>query len=333
MGAYVARRLLNYVVLLFLAVSLTYFLAATQLHPRQLYELVNPPLDPRLDRAEPALAQPQRPGTAAGALLDLAAGESSCTGTGVRRRAAVTSAARSSRRIWVSLRLITLGSLLGTAIGVFLGAWTATRQYKVSDRSTTAASLLILSVPSFVIASALQVLATKFNAASGLRVFEFVGEAGARGDYAGAGFFDRLQHLVLPTIALTLINAAFFSRIQRNLMLDALGSDFVRTARAKGLRRSRAVMKHALRTALIPTGTYFAFSIATLFTGATFMEIMFSFHGMGEYGVDDDPRAGRARHGRRRRLRRRLRAGRRRPVRHRGRHPRPPRPAELGVPR
>ena len=144
---------------------------------------------------------------------------------------------------------------------------------------------MILSIPSFVIASALQVLATRFNDASGIRLFEFVGEAGSRGDYGGAGLVDRLQHLVLPTIALTLINAAFFSRIQRNLMLDALGSDFVRTARAKGLRQSRAVMKHALRTALIPTGTYFAFSIATLFTGATFMEIMFSFHGMGEYGV------------------------------------------------
>ena len=51
------------------------------------------------------------------------------------------------------------------------------------------------------------------------------------------------------------------------------------------MRRSRAVMKHALRTSLIPTGTYFAFSVATLFTGATFMEIVFSFHGMGEYGV------------------------------------------------
>ena len=186
---------------------------------------------------------------------------------------------------WVSLRLITLGSLLGTAIGVLLGAWTATRQYKVSDRPTTAASLLILSVPSFVIASALQVLATEFNSATGLRIFEFVGETGSRGDYAGAAFFDRLQHLVLPTIALTLINAAFFSRIQRNLMLDALGADYVRTARAKGLRRSQAVMKHALRTSLIPTGTYFAFSVATLFTGATFMEIVFSFHGMGEYGV------------------------------------------------
>jgi glutathione transport system permease protein len=90
---------------------------------------------------------------------------------------------------------------------------------------------------------------------------------------------------VLPTLVLTLINAAVFSRIQRNLMLDALGSDFVRTARAKGLRQSTAVMKHALRTSLIPTGTYFAFTVATLFTGATFMEIIFSFHGMGEYAV------------------------------------------------
>jgi peptide/nickel transport system permease protein len=96
---------------------------------------------------------------------------------------------------------------------------------------------------------------------------------------------DRAQHLLLPTLVLVLINVAFFSRIQRNLMLNSLGSDSVRTARAKGLRQSRAVMKHALRTALIPTGTYFAFSVATLFTGAAFMEIIFSLHGMGEYGV------------------------------------------------
>jgi peptide/nickel transport system permease protein len=283
-GAYVARRLLNYVVLLFLAVSLTYFLAATQLHPRQLYELVNPPLDPvsieqnlrsrNLSDQVPLL---QRYWTwLQGVVLHWNWGEAPRGGD---------IGGEVSRRIWVSLRLITIGSVLGTVIGVLLGAWTATRQYKVSDRSATAASLFILSVPSFVIASALQVAATKFNAASGVRVFEFVGETGTHGTYAGAAFADRLQHLVLPTIALTLLNAAFFSRIQRNLMLDALGSDFVRTARAKGLRRSKAVMKHALRTALIPTGTYFAFSIATLFTGATFMEILFSFHGMGEYGI------------------------------------------------
>jgi len=112
-----------------------------------------------------------------------------------------------------------------------------------------------------------------------------VGESGNHGNYWGASGVDRVQHLILPTLVLVLVNAAFFSRIQRNLMLDALGSDYVRTARAKGLTRSRAVMKHALRTSLIPTGTYFAFTVATLFTGATFMEIIFSFHGMGEYAV------------------------------------------------
>ena len=284
MGAYVARRLLNYVILLFLAVTLTYFLAATQLNPRSLYELVNPPLDPvsieqnlrsrNLSDQVPLL---ERYWTwLQGVLLHWDWGQAPRGGD---------VGGEVSRRIWVSLRLITLGALLGTVLGVLLGAWTATRQYKPSDRASTAASLFVLSVPSFVIASALQVAATRANNASGLRIFEFVGETGGVGDYTGAALVDRLQHLVLPTIALTLINAAFFSRIQRNLMLDSLGSDFVRTARAKGLRRSRAVMKHALRTALIPTGTYFAFSIATLFTGATFMEIMFSFHGMGEYGV------------------------------------------------
>jgi peptide/nickel transport system permease protein len=284
MGKYVARRLLNYVVLLFIAISLTYFLAASQLNPRSLYLIVNPPLDP-VSIENSLLSR------------NLSDNVSLLERYGIWLRGIVTDwdwgdspkggpvAEEIGRRIWVSLRLITIGSLLGTIIGIALGAWTATRQYRFSDRSATFASLFILSVPAFVIASVLQVVATKTNNATGLRIFEFVGETGSSGDYFGAALADRLQHLLLPTLVLILINAAFFSRIQRNLMLDALGSDFVRTARAKGLRQSRAVMKHALRTSLIPTGTYFAFTVATLFTGATFMEIIFSFHGMGEYGV------------------------------------------------
>jgi peptide/nickel transport system permease protein len=284
MGAYVARRLLNYAILLFVAISLTYLLAATQLNPRALYEVRNPPLNPviveqtlRAKNLSDQVPLLQRYWTW---LTDIVLywdwGESP-TGGSVNDEV--------SRRIWVSLRLITIGSLVGIVVGVVIGAWTATRQYRPSDRFFTATSLFLLSVPSFVIASVLQVWATDINNASGLRIFEFVGETGEIGAYPGAWLVDRLQHLLLPTIVLILLNAAFFSRIQRNLMLDSLGSDFVRTARAKGLRRSRAVMKHALRTSLIPTGTYFAFSVATLFTGATFMEIIFSFHGMGEYGV------------------------------------------------
>lgn len=281
---YVARRLLNYAILLFVAISLTYLLAATQLNPRALYEVRNPPLDPviveqtlRSKNLSDQVPLLQRYWTwLTGIVLHWNWGESPTGGS-------VT--AEVSRRIWVSLRLITIGSLVGIVTGVVIGAWTATRQYRVSDRFFTFTSLFFLSVPSFVIASVLQVWATDVNNASGLRIFEFVGETGQIGSYPGAWLFDRLQHLLLPTVVLILLNAAFFSRIQRNLMLDSLGSDFVRTARAKGLRQSRAVMKHALRTALIPTGTYFAFSVATLFTGATFMEIIFSFHGMGEYGV------------------------------------------------
>jgi peptide/nickel transport system permease protein len=284
MGVYVARRLLNYAILLFVAISLTYFLAASQLDPRSLFLLRNPPLDPgaveatlRAKNLSDQVPILQRYWTW---LTDIVLrwnwGESP-VGASVNDEV--------SRRIWVSLRLITLGSLIGIVTGVLIGAWTATRQYKPSDRFFTLSSLFFLSIPSFVLASVLQVWATDINNATGLRIFEFVGETGESGSYPLAWLFDRLQHLLLPTIVLILLNAAFFSRIQRNLMLDSLGSDFVRTARAKGLRRSRAVMKHALRTALIPTGTYFAFSVATLFTGATFMEIIFSFHGMGEYAV------------------------------------------------
>ncbi len=188
--------------------------------------------------------------------------------------------------MWVSLRLLLIGTLAGIIIGVAIGAWSATRQYKLSDRAITAVSLLIISTPAFVIGHLTQISATWYNNVSRTRTFEFIGECGDVGDYPFADLVDRAQHLLLPTFVLIILGAASMSRIQRNLMLDSLGADYVRTARAKGLRESKAVMKHALRTALIPTGTYFAFSVATMFVGATFTERIFSFPGIGQYGVD-----------------------------------------------
>jgi peptide/nickel transport system permease protein len=104
-------------------------------------------------------------------------------------------------------------------------------------------------------------------------------------EWSGAGIADRLQHLVLPSLVLILQGFAFYSRYQRNSMLDVLGSDLVRTAQAKGLRRSRALIKHALRTALIPMGTFFAYEFALIFIGSIFVEKIFSWHGMGEWFV------------------------------------------------
>jgi peptide/nickel transport system permease protein len=190
------------------------------------------------------------------------------------------------RRIGVSLRLLVIGSVLGTVIGVLVGAWGAVRQYRLSDRVITAASLLIISTPTFVLAGLLILVALQINSVLGVQLFEYTGETSP--DAVGGGwnrFVDRLQHLVLPTLTLALMAIAGYSRYQRNAMLDVLGQDFIRTARAKGLTRRQALFKHGLRTALIPMATLFAYSVAGLVTGAVFVEKIFGWHGMGEWVV------------------------------------------------
>lgn len=188
-----------------------------------------------------------------------------------------------SARILVSVRLVLIGFLVGALIGILLGAWTATRQYKASDNAFTVWSLITLSTPVVVLAVTVQILAIKFNRGTGWNWFEFVGETGRHSGTWISPFLDRLQHLLLPTLVLALGQIAVFSRYQRSLMLDTLNADFVRTARAKGLRRRKAVFKHALRTAMIPTATLFAFAIAGVFTGAVFTERLFTWQGMGQY--------------------------------------------------
>jgi peptide/nickel transport system permease protein len=137
-----------------------------------------------------------------------------------------------------------------------------------------------------VMATLLILSALGVNSAFGVQLFEFTGETSP--DAVGGAwnqFVDRLQHLVLPTLTLALGGMAGYSRYQRNAMLDVLGQDFIRTARAKGLTRRRALFKHGLRTALIPMATMFAYSFAGLFTGAVFVEKIFGWHGMGEWFI------------------------------------------------
>jgi peptide/nickel transport system permease protein len=281
---YIGRRLLNYAVLLYVAISLTFVLAATQLNPRALFQLRQPPIDPKIIEAQ--LLQYNLSDTVPLAqrywiwLTGIFHGDWGKSPLGV------DVAEQIQTRMWVSLRLLVIGTLVGIVLGVAFGAWTATRQYKVSDRVVTAVSLLIISTPAFVIGHLTQIGATWYNNVSRTRTFEFIGETGDVGDYPLAALVDRMQHLLLPTLVLIILGAASMSRIQRNLMLDSLGADYVRTARAKGLPENKAVMKHALRTALIPTGTYVAFSVATMFVGATFTERIFNFPGIGQYGVD-----------------------------------------------
>lgn len=191
------------------------------------------------------------------------------------------------RRVAVSLRLLILGSVIGTVLGVLIGAASAIRQYKFSDYFATVVSLLIISTPVFLLATLLKYGALQINTATGTQIFLYTGETSAT-QVVGLWnqFVDRAQHMVLPTLVLVLGAAAGYSRYQRNAMLDVLQSDFIRTARAKGLSRNRALYKHGLRTALIPMATLFAYSLGGLITGATFVEKIFGWHGVGEWFVD-----------------------------------------------
>lgn len=94
-------------------------------------------------------------------------------------------------------------------------------------------------------------------------------------------FVDAIKHLILPAFALSTIPLAIIARITRSSMLDVLGAEYVRTARAKGLRERPVVLKHALRNALLPIVTVIGLQVGTLFAGAVLTETIFSFSGVG----------------------------------------------------
>jgi peptide/nickel transport system permease protein len=282
MTGFLARRLLNYVVLLVLASFLTFCLTSLAFKPLDSLEQRSPrPPQSAIDAkaAELDLDKPI-PLRYVHWASNAVQGDFGTTVTGHPVSDEL------GRRIGVSLRLLVIGSVLGAVIGVLVGAWSAIRQYRLSDRVITVASLLVLSTPTFVIANLLILGALRVNSIFGVQLFEYIGET-APVPVSGtwAQIVDRLQHLVLPTLTLALGSIAGYSRYQRNAMLDVLGQDFIRTARAKGLTKRQALFKHGLRTALIPMATLFAYGVGGLVTGAVFVEKIFGWHGMGEWVI------------------------------------------------
>lgn len=283
MGKYLLRRLATNVLLIAIAASLAYMLAATTMNPRAAYEGRQPPVpaavvDATLDAYNLNDKTPvfQRYLTWASGVVT---GDFGKTWNGGSVNDEM------GRRIGVSLRLLLVGTLVGFALGVAFGAVSAVRQYRPTDRLIGVASFTVMAIPVFVLATLLAIGTYSLNRGLGFTLIEYTGEYDPR--LSGWDqLLNRLNHLILPTISLSLGSIAFYSRIQRNMMLDVLGQDFVRTAMAKGLRRRTALVKHALRTALIPAATYFAFAFGTMLTGATFTEKIFAWHGMGAWLVD-----------------------------------------------
>jgi peptide/nickel transport system permease protein len=187
------------------------------------------------------------------------------------------------QRLRVTLRMVILASIIAIILAIGAGVLSAVKQYTPTDYAFTFVGFLFLSMPVFWLAALLKEYgAIRFNRLFGQQVVYTVG---AETPNLTGSFGDKLAnyagHLVLPTVALALISFAAWSRYQRATMLDVLGSDYIRLARAKGLSRTRVMTRHALRNALIPLVTVVAIDIGAVFGGAIITERVFSWQGMG----------------------------------------------------
>lgn len=165
--------------------------------------------------------------------------------------------------------------LIAVAIALPVGILSAVKRGTVFDQIVVGVTMIAASVPSFW----LGLLLIQTFAVS-LGWFPASGYGGP-----GTPFLERLHHLVLPAVALGVVNSALITRFTRAAMLDVLGEDYVRTARAKGAGAGRVILKHALKNALIPIITVIGLSIALLVAGAVVTETVFGLPGVGNLVV------------------------------------------------
>lgn len=173
-------------------------------------------------------------------------------------------------RLPVSIGLALLATLFGVALGVPAGVLAATRWRRAADNTVRGASFVLLATPPFVIGTVL-ILVNSLTLKLPL-----VGYAGAAGDPIQA-----ISVLLLPSLLIGLVLAAVTARYTRGSLLDTLGQDFVRTARAKGAAPARLVTRHALRNALIPVTTVVGIELAALVGGTVVIEAVFALPGIG----------------------------------------------------
>jgi peptide/nickel transport system permease protein len=182
-----------------------------------------------------------------------------------------------------TLQLVVSSELLALLIAIGIGVYSAIRQYSVFDYIATSFSFLAFAVPVFWLALLLQILFTNLFLDYHVRIFYTSGLSSVD---AGHGFhflIDRIQHLAIPVMTLCILSIAQYSRFLRASMLEVINSDYVRTARAKGLKESRVTMRHAFRNALIPLVTVVALNFGALIGGAVVTESIFQLDGMGPY--------------------------------------------------
>lgn len=171
-------------------------------------------------------------------------------------------------RVWPTAQLALAAIMLQLAIGVPLGIWAAMRRRQWPDRATGVVVLLGQSAPTFFVGTLLL-----YVFAYGLGWFPL-------GGY-GDGVLGRLHHLVLPAATLATLGIAYYARLVRGELLEALDADYIRTARAKGLSERQVVMRHALRNTLGPLAALVGIDLGVLLGGAVVTEYIFAWPGLG----------------------------------------------------
>jgi peptide/nickel transport system permease protein len=187
-----------------------------------------------------------------------------------------------SRTLGHTAQLVLLSEAIALPLGIAIGVLSAVRQYSLFDYVTTAFSFVGFAIPTFWLALLLQILFVDVYLRWHVRVFY---TTGLNSPHAGTWSLDRLQHLALPAITLSIVTLAIYSRFMRAAMLDALNSDFVRTARGKGVAERRVIMRHVFPNALIPIVTVATLNIGGLLGGVIVTETVFSLDGIGFYFV------------------------------------------------
>jgi oligopeptide transport system permease protein len=168
----------------------------------------------------------------------------------------------------VTLALGSAAFLIATLAGVGLGAYAATRRGRWGDTAAMLAALLAISLPSFVLGPLVILIFALWL------------------DWLPVGGWGGLAHLVLPALVLAAPYVAAIARLMRGSMLETLGQDFVRTARAKGLSERVVLSRHALRVAILPVVSYLGPLAANLLTGSIVVETIFNIPGAGGFFVN-----------------------------------------------
>ncbi len=168
----------------------------------------------------------------------------------------------------ISVTLGLFGLTIATFAGVLIGTLAAVRRGGILDMLSLGIALIGVSLPSFVAASLLLIfLAVKAN-------------------WFPVGGWGAISNMVLPAIALSLMPMAYIARLTRVAMIDVLSSDYVRTARAKGVSRLRVIFKHCLRNAFLPVFTFLGPAAAAAMTGSFVVETVFNIPGLGQHFVN-----------------------------------------------